>query len=355
MANFISKCNWDDQSMSRILLRWYETSGRDLPWRIRRKNDGGYKKYDPYLVWLSEIMLQQTTVKAVIPYFNLFVRNWPTIFDLAKADENLIYGAWAGLGYYSRAKNLLKCSKIIVDEYSGLFPISAEELQKLPGIGPYTSAAISAIAFDEYATVVDANVERVICRLFEIKKPITKAKSEIFSLANSLTSKENPGDYAQAIMDLGAKICKPKKPLCDQCPWSPVCLSKKNDSTLLIPTKGFHKKKPTRLGEVYIAQKGNEIVLIKRPPSGLLPNMLCPPTYGWLDKTKEKGPPFDANWKILPERVTHSFTHFNLILTVHKAQIDRLPVNFCSYNLSKSLLNTLPTLSKKVLRLTTNF
>ena len=141
MANFISKCNWDDQSMSQILLRWYGANGRDLPWRIRSKNISGYKKYDPYLVWLSEIMLQQTTVKAVIPYFNLFVRNWPTIFDLAKADENLIYGAWAGLGYYSRAKNLLKCSKIIVDEHSGLFPISVEELQKLSGIGPYTSNA----------------------------------------------------------------------------------------------------------------------------------------------------------------------------------------------------------------------
>ena len=195
------------------LLAWYDTDQRDLPWRAKPG-----QMPTPYHVWLSEIMLQQTVVKTVIPYFLKFTQTWPTIFELAKADLEDIRSAWAGLGYYSRAKNLHKCAQIIVEKYQGKFPIFAEELETLPGIGPYTAAAIAAIAFDETATPVDGNIERVVARLFAIEDPLPGVKPKLKQLAASLTPPRRAGDFAQAQMDLGATICSPKNPSCLLCP-----------------------------------------------------------------------------------------------------------------------------------------
>ena len=335
---------------SDAILNWYDGNARDLPWRTKQYGDCSQKKLDPYSIWVSEIMLQQTTVATVIPYFKLFIKTWPTVFELAAAKEDTIYAMWAGLGYYSRAKNLAECAKIIVTKHGGQFPKTADELKLLPGIGLYTSAAIAAIAFQEVVTVVDANVERVISRVFAIDKPLKKVKSQVYSLAKSLTSKKRPGDYAQGMMDLGATICKPRKPLCLKCPIQKMCLAYARKKTDVIPKKTERKSKLIRYGSAYVATKGSSVVLIKRPTNGLLSNMLCPPTFGWFNNENETGPPFPANWLQLPQTVTHSFTHFELHLTVYRANLNKVPLEFKAFELSSDLTRSLPTLSKKILK-----
>ncbi|HLQ18369.1 MAG TPA: A/G-specific adenine glycosylase, partial [Tabrizicola sp.] len=216
----------DAESLSTQLLSWYDRHARVMPWRVSPQDRAEGTRPDPYRVWLSEVMLQQTTVAAVKDYFHRFTARWPTVTDLAVARDADVMGEWAGLGYYARARNLLKCARAVVSDHGGQFPDTREGLLTLPGIGPYTASAISAIAYDEPATVVDGNVERVISRVFLVETPLPAAKPELTDLAARLTPTERPGDYAQAIMDLGATICTPRSPACGICPWSHACASR---------------------------------------------------------------------------------------------------------------------------------
>ena len=349
MKKLISKSVVEQKNIPNILLNWYKDNCRTLPWRSKNEADLVFRKNYPYFIWVSEIMLQQTTVKAVIPYFNLFIDTWPTVFDLTNAKEEDVYSIWAGLGYYSRARNLIKCARIISQDYKGHFPSSVEELLKLPGIGPYTSAAIVAIAFGKKATVVDANVERVMARIFSLRKPIIEVKKQIYALSDKLTPTERPGDYAQAVMDLGATICRPISPLCYRCPLSEVCLSRIKNIVHLVPKKNRRKEKPIRYGTIYVATQGRYVVLVRRPSIGLLPNMLCPPTFGWLDDKALLGPPFAASWKKFSNKIFHTFTHFKLVLSVYKAEINKIPSGFETHHFDQNLIDSLPSLSKKVL------
>ncbi len=207
----------DKRQHASALLSWYDEHARVLPWRVGPKS-GRDVRADPYHVWLSEIMLQQTVVKTVIPYFETFLARWPTVFELAACDQEDVLKRWAGLGYYARARNLHACAKVAVSRHDGVFPSDEQQLLALPGIGPYTQSAIRAIAFGKRAGVVDGNVERVIARLYALKKPVREIKSQIQDKALALTPASRPGDYAQAMMDLGATICTPKRPACARCP-----------------------------------------------------------------------------------------------------------------------------------------
>ena len=301
------------------LLAWYDTDQRDLPWRAKP----GHMP-TPYHVWLSEIMLQQTVVKTVIPYFLKFTQKWPTIFELAKADIEDIRSAWAGLGYYSRAKNLHKCAQIIVEKYQGKFPIFAEELETLPGIGPYTAAAIAAIAFDETATPVDGNIERVVARLFAIEDPLPGVKPKLKQLASSLTPPRRAGDFAQAQMDLGATICSPKNPSCLLCPLVSQCEGHAKGIAPLLPQREAKKPKPTRYGTAFFAlREDGNVLLRQRPEGGLLGGMTEIPSTEWLENQSQnnqalKSPPLKGKWWQVPGIVKHTFTHFHLELKVYR-------------------------------------
>ena len=252
--------------MAETLLAWYDRHRRSLPWRAKAGQTA-----DPYHVWLSEIMLQQTTVPAVKPYYETFLRRWPTVRDLAEADIHDVMAAWAGLGYYARARNLHKCAQLVTERHGGRFPDDLEALRELPGIGRYTAAAIAAIAFDRPATIVDGNVERVISRLHRIQTPLPKAKEEIWALAETLTPTERPGDYAQAIMDLGATLCTPQKPACSLCPWQSACAAFKAGDQETYPRKAPKAERPQRYGAAFwILNDKGEVALRRRPPSGLL-------------------------------------------------------------------------------------
>lgn len=262
-------------------------------------------------------MLQQTTVAAVKDYFLRFTTLWPTIGALASAKDEDVMAEWAGLGYYARARNLLKCAREVAK--LGSFPENAQDLQKLPGIGPYTSAAIAAIAFDHPETVVDGNVERVMARLFEVETPLPTAKAELTLLASELTPTKRAGDYAQAVMDLGATICTPKSPTCALCPWRGSC---QGVGRADLPRKLPKSQKPTRLGHIYIARRVQDgaLLLERRPERGLLGGMLGWPGSEWSDDP-QPAPPIQADWVTLPAEVRHTFTHFHLRLTVHVATV----------------------------------
>lgn len=303
--------------LGEALLKWYDHHRRILPWRALPD-----QKPEPYHVWLSEIMLQQTVVKAVIPYFLKFVEKWPTIHDLAEAKQDEVMEAWAGLGYYARARNLYKCAGIVSSEYNGYFPDTLKELKKLPGIGDYTSAAIAAIAFNKPATVVDGNVERVISRLYAITEPLPDSKKYIYALTRPFSEnfKDRPGDLAQAMMDLGASICIPKMPRCVLCPLQEKCLARKQGIAENLPAKRTRKSKPQKHGYIYYVtdNKGN-ILLHKRPEKGLLGGMYGFPTSDWVLKDKDKVHA-EFSYNLQPEickryKVLHSFTHFDLELT----------------------------------------
>ena len=298
------------------LLAWYDSNAREMPWRIgpHERMDGALP--DPYHVWLSEIMLQQTTVAAVGPYFRRFITLWPTLSDLASAQADDVLGEWAGLGYYARARNLIKCAKAVEVDHGGQFPKSYDELLKLPGIGPYTAAAVSAIAFDAPSTVVDGNVERVIARLKAIETPLPSAKLEIASFAQSLTPTKRPGDYAQAIMDLGATVCTPRSPSCGICPWATECEARQQGRQQEFPKKVPKKTKPVRFGKVWIARRTDGAWLLeRRPENGLLGGMLGWPGTDWSEDPKGT-PPCQLNWENLESSVRHTFTHFHLHLEV---------------------------------------
>jgi len=293
-----------------------------MPWRVSPQNRAQGISPDPYRVWMSEIMLQQTTVAAVKDYFHRFTERWPTVDDLAAAEDGDVMGEWAGLGYYARARNLLKCARTVVADHAGQFPADHAALLKLPGIGPYTAAAISSIAFDQRYVVVDGNVERVMARLYDVHTPLPTAKPELTALAEALTPDTRSGDYAQAVMDLGATICTPRSPACGICPWRDPCQARAKGTAPELPKKTPKKPKPTRYGTVYLAQRSDGAWLLeRRPEKGLLGGMLGWPGSDWGETTTEDAP-MDATWTTLPEQVRHTFTHFHLILTVKHAQVD---------------------------------
>ena len=299
------------------LLKWYDFHHRKLPWRAQHG-----KLADPYDVWLSEIMLQQTLVTTAIPYYQSFLIKWPTIWDLAKADLDQVLHAWQGLGYYTRARNLHKCAKIVVTEFHGVFPNTEESLNQLPGIGPYTAAAIAAFAYGQKTTPVDGNIERVMSRLFAVDEPLPGAKTRLRELARSLTPKQRAGDHAQALMDLGATVCLSRTPLCDRCPLNSSCQGLRKGIAADLPHRQAKKLRSTRYGVVFCLMDNQDRILFRRrPENGLLGGMMEMPSTPWQEKQWKKNrfvyhAPVDTQWQKLPEDVTHSFTHFHLVLTV---------------------------------------
>ena len=302
------------------LLAWYDRHRRVLPWRALPG-----EAPDPYRVWLSEVMLQQTTVTAVRPYFEKFLARFPDVAALAAAPEEAVMSAWAGLGYYSRARNLHACAKAVAQ--AGRFPDTAEGLRRLPGIGAYTAGAIAAIAFDRAEAAVDGNVERVMSRLFAVEAPLPGSRPEIRRLTQGLVPQARPGDFAQALMDLGATICTPRRPACALCPWMLPCRARALSSQESFPRKIRVAKGQLRRGAAFVAiRAGDEAVLLRtRPPEGLLGNMAEPPTSAWEPDYDPAGAlldaPLDARWKRLPGLVRHGFTHFPLELTVFLARV----------------------------------
>ncbi|WP_135506510.1 A/G-specific adenine glycosylase [Roseovarius aestuariivivens] len=304
------------------LLDWYDLHARDLPWRVGPAARSTGVRPDPYRVWLSEVMLQQTTVAAVKSYFERFTALWPTVRDLAAAEDGAVMGEWAGLGYYARARNLLKCAREVASVHDGTFPDTAEGLRALPGIGPYSSAAIAAIAFDRPEVVVDGNVERVMARVHDIRTPMPAAKPEMKAAAAQMTPLQRPGDYAQAVMDLGATICTPRSPACGICPWMDICAARRVGVQADLPVKAPKKAKPVRLGIAYVARRADGAWLLeRRADKGLLGGMLGWPGSDWRETPPEPFPPLEADWRLLPEEARHTFTHFHLRLRIAVAHV----------------------------------
>lgn len=331
------------------LLDWYDHHARALPWRVSPQDLARGLRPDPYRVWLSEIMLQQTTVAAVKEYFHSFTTRWPGVQDLADAEDADVMAAWAGLGYYARARNLLKCARAVTQDHSGVFPADHATLLTLPGIGPYTAAAISAIAFDAPETVVDGNVERVMARLNDEHTPLPRAKPILTEQAARLTPDDRPGCYAQAVMDLGATICTPKRPACGLCPWRRACQAWANGTAAELPRKEPKKRKPTRQGIAYLARRVDGAWLLeRRPDKGLLGGMLGWPGSDWGEAPAED-PPIRAEWKAVNGEARHTFTHFHLRLTVKTALVpmDRVPHRGEFIELPDFRPSDLPTVMRK--------
>lgn len=312
-----------EHEIAAALLAWYDAHHRDLPWRTPPRAIAAGKRPDPYHVWLSEVMLQQTTVEAVKPYFARFLERWPRLHDLAQADSDDVMKAWAGLGYYSRARNLKKCADAVLALHGGGFPDTEDGLLALPGIGAYTAAAIAAIAFDRPSAVVDGNVERVVSRLFAIETPLPAAKAEIKRHVAAMLPACRPGDFAQATMDLGATICTPRRPSCMLCPLNASCEALRTGDPERFPIKASKKEKPLRRGAAFVAVRGDGAVLLrKRPDSGLLASMAEPPTSGWTARvdggTGVEAAPFPAAWHPAGT-IRHVFTHFELSLDIFRA------------------------------------
>ena len=306
-----------------LLLAWYDRHRRVLPWRAR-----GGKKADPYAVWLSEIMLQQTTVKTVGPYYAKFLQFWPTVDALAAAPLDHVLRAWAGLGYYARARNLHTCARAVVERHNGIFPPDIERLRALPGIGEYTASAVGSIAFDLPAVPVDGNVERVVTRLYAVEEAMPAAKPEIKRLAGALLAPQRSGDFAQAFMDLGATICTPKKPACALCPWSEPCVARARGDQETFPRKAPKREGKQRYGAAFVALRADGCVLLRqRPEKGLLGSMTEVPGSDWAHdfnlETALDAAPLKAKWRKLAGEVTHVFTHFPLALTVYVAEVPR--------------------------------
>jgi A/G-specific adenine glycosylase len=306
------------------LLAWYDANARKLPWRTPPADRRRGVRPDPYRVWLSEVMLQQTTVAHATPYFLAFIRRWPTVGDLAAADDAEVMAAWAGLGYYARARNLIACARYVAGELGGVFPDSSARLGGLPGVGPYTAAAIAAIAFDEPVLVVDANVERVMARLFAVETPLPGAKPELRRLASDLVERKRPGDWAQALMDLGARICTPAAPACERCPIAGACRGLALGLTTRLPARAPKHERPLRYGAAFVLTCAQKIALVRRPPRGLLGGMLALPTTDWRSAPLTAAEavaeaPVAAAWRRAGQ-VRHVFTHFALELEVYQAE-----------------------------------
>ena len=307
-----------NQDYAPALLAWYDRDRRILPWRVAP----GVAP-DPYRVWLSEIMLQQTTVKAVLPRYADFLRRWPDVTTLAAAELGEVLAAWAGLGYYARARNLLACAREVVARHGGRFPGTEAELRELPGIGDYTAAAIAAIAFGARATPIDGNIERVVARLFAVETPLPAAKPGIRTLAETLTPDERAGDFAQAMMDLGATLCSPRRPACGLCPVVSGCEGHAQGLAEVLPHRETKPKRPTRRGIAFVALREDGAVLLReRPLKGLLGGMLEAPSTPWTERG-ESGTsalvhaPLKAEWRKVTGLVEHTFTHFHLELSVY--------------------------------------
>ncbi len=303
------------------LLDWYAVSARQLPWRLGPAERATGIRADPYRIWLAEIMLQQTTVPHGARYFLAFTERWPSVEDLAAAKDEDVMAAWAGLGYYARARNLLKCAREVVA--LGGFPKTSKELIKLPGIGPYTAGAVAALAFGEPAAAVDGNVERVFSRLLALSGPWEKAKAQIRSSVGELVPADRPAEFAEALMDLGATICTPKRPNCLICPVRAFCKANADAEAERYPIKAKKTRKPHRTGHVFLLTHAEDILLERRPDKGLLGGMLGLPGSVWREGEMGEmtGAPTAADWQMLGQ-VRHVFTHFSLALDVWQGEID---------------------------------
>jgi A/G-specific adenine glycosylase len=312
-----------DAGKPAALLAWYDRHRRILPWRA-----GADEASDPYRVWLSEIMLQQTTVKAVGPYFAAFTARWPDVAALAQADIEDVMRQWAGLGYYSRARNLHACARAVVEQHGGRFPANEAGLRSLPGIGAYTAAAVAAIAFGRPTMPVDGNIERVVTRLYAIETPLPRAKAEVQQRALSLMDAVRPGDCAQAAMDLGATICTPKRPACALCPLNDGCLARVRGDQDSFPRKAAKRTGALRCGAAFVVLRGDDVLLQTRPTKGLLGGMTEVPGSEWVvgqsaARARAQAPvvPGLSRWRRIPGTVRHVFTHFPLELTVYLAAV----------------------------------
>jgi A/G-specific adenine glycosylase len=339
-------------TLSRRLLAWYDGHARILPWRV-----GGGGRSDPYRVWVSEVMLQQTTVATVEPYFHRFMERWPDVHALSRAHLDEVLHAWQGLGYYARARNLHACARIVAQDLGGRFPDSEEGLIALPGIGIYTAAAIAAIAFSRRAAAVDGNVARVLARLFAIREPMPGAAVRLRTLARDLVPAARPGDFAQAMMDLGALLCSPRRPACGVCPWSLTCAAKRAGNPEAYPVRRPRKAKPVRHGVAFWTVRADGCVLLRRrPESGLLGGMMEVPSTDWREgdwtlAEARRLAPVKACWHRLPGVVSHTFTHFHLELTVIVGRGKAVGAVGVWCPPSRFGDHALPTVMKKVARL----
>ncbi|WP_300298488.1 A/G-specific adenine glycosylase [Ferrovibrio sp.] len=335
------------------LLAWYDRHHRSLPWR----SPPGAPLMEPYRVWLSEIMLQQTTVPAVIPYFGKFLARWPSVHDLAAAPVEDVMEAWAGLGYYARARNLHKCAKAVSERLDGAFPDSVEGLLELPGIGAYTAAAIAAIAFDKPAAVLDGNIERVLARVFAVETPLPQAKPELRQLAAAVTPQERAGDFAQGMMDLGATICTPKNPDCLLCPLQKLCTAHKRGIAAALPRRAARAARPVRHTIAFLLQRADGAVLLRRrPPKGLLGGMLEVPSTPWRDtpwRTSEAlgHAPLALDWQPAEGEAEHVFTHFALKIAALHGRINARAAAKIDGQWQQPRAAALPTVMKKMLGL----
>ncbi len=342
----MAKLSKPGKNLPNRLLRWFDNWGRTLPWRQGAPRN-------PYLVWLSEIMLQQTTVAAVIPYFEKFIKLYPDVYTLANASKDEVLSHWAGLGYYARARNLHKCAKIIASDFGGIFPKTEAGLKALPGIGPYTAAAILAIAFGQPTTVVDGNIERIMARLFRVKDPWPKSKKKLHALAKGLTPELRPGDYAEALMDLGATICTTKAPDCPACPLQGDCLAFQEGLQTTLPIRERPREKPTRRGIVFWLEDNGHVLVQRRPDKGLLGGMLEFPSTPWGQEEISPGAakpfaPVKTEWHPVAGEVRHTFTHFHLRLKVLKG-VTKATGHNGQWLREKDLINAgFPTVMKKV-------
>jgi A/G-specific adenine glycosylase len=338
-----------------VLLAWYDRHRRILPWRARKG-----ERSEPYRVWLSEIMLQQTTVKAVAPYYARFLSRWPTVDALAAGSLEDVLREWAGLGYYARARNLHACAREVVATHGGVFPVDEAALLTLPGVGPYTAAAIAAISYDAATLPIDGNIERVVSRLFALEEELPAAKSRLRELADSIKPAHRFGDFAQALMDLGATICTPKKPACPLCPWNDVCAARARGDQETFPRKAPKREGALRQGAAFVVlREGGRILLQRRPAKGLLGGMSEVPGSEWradfdLAEARKSAPKLGTKlrWRRRAGVVNHVFTHFPLALTVFVAKAERgtkAPKGGRWASIDKLSQEALPNVMRKVI------
>ncbi len=334
--------------ISDLMLFWYDENARELPWRVPPAASIKGKRQTPYKVWLSEVMLQQTTVEAVKPRFRRFLKRWPSVKALAAAPQEDVLSEWAGLGYYARARNLHACAQKITAEHGGRFPKTEKLLRQLPGIGEYTAAAIAAIAFDQKSHVVDGNIERVMARLFAEETELPKAKPILKTHAARLTPAKRPGDYAQSLMDLGAMICTPKNPDCKACPLKRRCKGHKSGMPETYPKRQAKVERPVRNAHIFvITNSKGEIFLTRRPQKGLLGGMLGLPTSEWCEGKLTARKPFAAKWQKGDKTIRHTFTHFHLDMIVWQTRKENPPLEGRFY--PQREIKNLPTVFRKVL------
>jgi A/G-specific adenine glycosylase len=328
---------------SQALLRWFAVDKRQLPWRV----DEG-ERPDPYKVWLSEVMLQQTTVAHARPYYEKFAGRWPSVEALAAAEDAEVMAAWAGLGYYARARNLVACARRVAAEHGGRFPDNEAGLRELPGIGRYTAAAIAAIAFGRRAVVMDANVERVVARLFAVEEPLPAARARLYELTGGITPEQASGDFAQAMMDLGATICTPRAPACGACPLASMCRARLERAPESYPRKTAKRARPRRQGNAYWLEHDRHVLLVQRPAKGMLGGMMGLPTGAWAEAPEPgEGAPAAADWREAGA-VDHVFTHFALNLRLFCASAERREADGVWWPVDRIDEAGLPTLFAKL-------